>query len=138
MHTLAVVQALVLALVVVLVAVLVCARKAGRQCLRHAHGAAPAASRPAPRSHLTSARLVPPVARPRCSLRKQIPMPRPVCRRRVIPYAVADFFPIYVLFNVLLGALYAMQLMWMRGIARVLRWVGGCKLGCGRVVGAGG
>jgi hypothetical protein len=68
----------------------------------------------------------------------------PVCRRRVIPYAVADFFPIYVAINVLLCGLYAMQLMWMRSIIRVLRWGpsaaapgGQCCLGLPAILGGG-
>lgn len=41
--------------------------------------------------------------------------------RRQIPYAVEDFPTIYLVLNVLLVALYAMQLLWMKGILRVLR-----------------
>lgn len=42
--------------------------------------------------------------------------------RRYIPYAVEDFRFWYYVINVLLVGLYFMQLLWMRSIARVLRW----------------
>ncbi|KAL4436971.1 hypothetical protein ABPG75_004110 [Micractinium tetrahymenae] len=41
--------------------------------------------------------------------------------RRQIPFAVEDFHGIWLFICVLLTALYAMQLVWMRGIVRVLR-----------------
>lgn len=41
--------------------------------------------------------------------------------RRVIPYAVEDFYVTYVIINALLVALYIMQLQWMWAIVRVLK-----------------
>ncbi|EFN55716.1 hypothetical protein CHLNCDRAFT_52373 [Chlorella variabilis] len=42
------------------------------------------------------------------------------CRHEV-PYAVEDFWAIHLVYSLLLTLLYAMQLLWMRGILRVLR-----------------
>lgn len=41
--------------------------------------------------------------------------------KTLIPYAVEDFYPAYILFNVLLSILYAMQIQWMIAILRVLK-----------------
>lgn len=41
--------------------------------------------------------------------------------REVIPYAVKDFYPAYITFNVLLVALYMLQLQWMFSIFKVLK-----------------
>lgn len=42
------------------------------------------------------------------------------CRRQ-LPFAVEDFHGIWLFICLLLTALYAMQLVWMKGIVRVLR-----------------
>ncbi len=51
------------------------------------------------------------------SCRQCAPVP---CRRQLL-FAVEDFFGIYLVLCALLTALYVMQLVWMRGILRVLR-----------------
>lgn len=47
-------------------------------------------------------------------------IPTLVDSRSMLPFAVADFFPAYLIFNVLLVVLYSLQLMWMMSIYRVL------------------
>jgi len=47
-------------------------------------------------------------------------IPAAVGSWRAVPYAMRDFLPAYVAINALLAALYALQLVWMRAIMRVL------------------
>ena len=51
-----------------------------------------------------------------------------------MPYAVEDFWAIHLVYSLLLTLLYAMQLLWMRGILRVLR----CRQASGGGGGGGG
>ena len=52
---------------------------------------------------------------------QEILVPAAVHSRRWISYAVEDFHAAYVVLNVLLGVLYALQLVWMWAIVRVIR-----------------
>lgn len=44
-----------------------------------------------------------------------------IVSRELIPYAIEDFFPLYILLNSLLLVLYCMQVIWMQAIYRVLK-----------------